>query len=144
VINGGSSSEEIAGKISHEVGHANDGNPFIAPTATMTKAQFVQANVDSNMKSEGVAQLNAATTRDEIRKAGGTDPGIPGTQTADYQKVYDDYKAGKITRDVAVTKMSDLMNNEGASTTGKKYRDNYATEYGKYWDANVAPGRRSP
>ena len=144
VINGGATPQEIVGKIAHEVGHASHGDTFVKPTATMTRDEFVKANVDAVMPSEGAAQLNAATVRDEILKAGGPDPGIPGSQTAAYQSVYDDYKAGKITRAEAIEKMGNLMGNEVPRGSTKKYRDNYAEGYGDYWDKYVAPGRKTP
>lgn len=144
VINGGATPQAIAGKLAHEVGHADFGNQFVKPTDTMTRDQFTQQNVAANMRSEGAAQLNAATVRDEIRKAGGADPGIPGSQTAGYQAIYNDFKAGKITRDEAINKMGTVMGNEVPSGSTKKYREHYTEGFQKYWDDNVAPGRKSP
>jgi len=94
------------------------------------------------MQNEGAAQLNAAQVRAEITAAGGPDIGIPGTQTADYQKVYDDFAAGNITRPQAVDQMATLMGNEHTSTQGNpSYFDYYAASYQKDWDTKIAPTR---
>lgn len=131
------STAEIVGQLAHESGHATYGDTAIQPRPGMTRDQFVKANVDAAMRSEGVAQLNAAKVRDEVIAAGGADPGIPGTQTAAYQKVYDDFKAHNITRDQAITRMSTLMNNEVPSGATKKYREDYADNFGQWWDDHV-------
>ncbi len=136
--------EETVAKIAHEVGHAKYGDTSVAITPSMTRDQFVNASVDADMRGEGAAQLNAATVRDEIKTAGGADPGIPGSQTAAYQKVYDDFKAGKINRAQATDQMGTLMGNEVTSTTNQKYRDYYADFYKNYWDTNIAPTRKKP
>src|SRR6185436_5356296 len=79
VINGARSAQ--VRRIAHEVGHATTGNPYVPDTPSMTRDQYVNTNIESHMVSEGKAQLNATIVRDEIRRAGGTDPGLPGTQT---------------------------------------------------------------
>lgn len=90
-------------------------------------------NVREHLRDEGAAQLNAAIARDEILAAGGSDIGIPGTQTAKYNAVYEDYKAGNLTRDEALDKMADLMGNESTSTTGENYRQYYGKAYEAKW-----------
>jgi WXG100 family type VII secretion target len=136
--------ETVSG-LAHEVGHGLSTLPGkIQPTASTTKAQYVKANVDNMMQNEGGAQFNAAQVRAELNKAGGPDIGIPGTQTKDYQKVYDNYTAGKITKDQAVTQMGKLMGNERTSTPPKKpYHQYYGDWYRNDWDTNIAPGRKT-
>ena len=136
--------QQAAG-IAHEIGHAQYGNPpYHPPTATMTRDQYIQQNVNEQLRNEGAAQLNAAIARDEIRQAGGADVGIPGSQTAAYQQVYDNFKAGTITRDQATDQMATLMGNETTSNTHENYRQYYGHSYENFWDTNVAPTRRTP
>jgi len=131
--------------LAHEVGHGISKLPSKIPaTASMTKAQYVKANVDNEMQNEGEAQFNAAQVRAELKKAGGPDIGIPGGQTAKYQKVYDNYAAGKITKPQAVSQMGTLMGKETTSTPpSKPYRQYYGDWYRSNWDRKIAPGRRS-
>jgi WXG100 family type VII secretion target len=130
--------------LAHEVGHGVNAQRLGIPaTPSMTKAQYVKANVDNLMHNEGEAQLNAARVRAELKSAGGPDIGIPGTQTAKYQKVYDNFTANKITRDKAVNQMGTLMGNETVSTPPHKpYRQDYGDAYSEYWDKKIAPGRK--
>jgi hypothetical protein len=129
--------------IAHEVGHGvSSQQQSIPATPTTTKAQYVQANVDNLMHNEGEAQFNATKVRDELKASGGPDTGIPGTQTAAYQKVYDDFKAGSLTQAQAIDKMGTLMGNEHVSTPPyQAYRDSYGDFYKADWDKNIAPTR---
>jgi WXG100 family type VII secretion target len=131
--------------IAHEVGHGVSSQlQSIPATPQMTRAQYVKANVDNLMHNEGEAQFNAAQVRAELKGSGGPDIGIPGTQTAAYQKVYDRYTGGRITKDQAINQMATLMGNERVSTPPRKpYRDSYADAYRNDWDKNIAPGRIS-
>jgi hypothetical protein len=130
--------------IAHEVGHGvSTQGQSIPASPTMTRAQYVQQNVDNLMRNEGEAQFNAAQVRAELNAAGGPDIGIPGTQTADYQRVYDDFGAGKITHAQAIDQMGTLMGNEHVSTPPyQAYRDSYADSFRNDWDTNIAPTRK--
>ena len=130
--------------IAHEVGHGVNAQKIGIPaTPTMTRDEYVRLNVNNLMQNEGEAQLNAAQIRAELKAAGGPDIGIPGSQTAKYQAVYDDYAAGKVTRAEAVNRMATLMGNERVSTPPHQpYRDSYRDAYRKDWDDNIAPTRK--
>lgn len=142
VIAGGRSAEDTTRSIAHEIGHAEYGDePYHAPTDDMTRQEYVDANVDEQLRSEGNAQLNGATVRNEVTGNGGPDIGISGTQTEDYQSIYEQYQEGDISRDEAIDQMADLMGNETTSTTGENYRDYYGQTYEDYWDEHVAPNR---
>ena len=104
----------------------------------MTRKEYVQLNVQEQLHDEGSAQLNSARVRDEIRKSGGPDIGIPGSQTAAYQKVYSDYKSGKISRQQAIDRNANLMGKETTSGTNQNYRKYYGESYEKYWDSKAA------
>src|SRR5262249_32616524 len=124
-----------AAEIAHEVGHAQHPQPSIGDPKSMTRDQYVQRSVQSDMRGEGEAQFNAAMVRSEIKANGGADIGIPGTQTAKYQQVYDDTVAGKITKAQAVDQMATLMGNEHASIPPyKAYHDYYREAYEDFWD----------
>lgn len=140
---GDSVNGQVAG-LAHEAGHATSGQvPYHAPTRNMTRQQYIDLNVQEQLRNEGIAQLNAATARDEIQRAGGPNVGIPGSQTAAYQQVYGDLQAGRITRAQAIDRMTNLMGNETTSTTNQNYRQYYGQTYRNHWDTNVAPGRRN-
>jgi WXG100 family type VII secretion target len=138
--------EVTAAHIAHEVGHGVTSLPDeIPPTPTTTKNEFVQKNVDNFMQGEGEAQFNAAQVRAEVKAAGGPDIGIPGGQTAKYQKVYDNYVAGKITKADAISQMGTLMGNERVSTPPyQPYRDNYRDAFAAEWDKKYAKKGSTP
>jgi hypothetical protein len=130
--------------IAHEVSHATTAQQHSIPaTPTMTRDEYVQQNVDNLMHNEGEAQFHASQVRAELQAAGGPDIGIPGTQTADYQRVYDEFRAGTITRAQAIDQMGTSMGNERVSTPPyQPYRDYYADSFRGDWDTNIAPTRR--
>jgi WXG100 family type VII secretion target len=143
------SSTETVAHLAHEVGHGVSKLPDkIAATPTMTKAQYIKANVDNSMRDEGMAQFNAAKVRAEIKAtrlfSAGPDIGMPGSQTAAYQKVYDNFTKGKLTQAQAVDQMRKLMEKETVSgNPPKPYPQYYRDEYSDDWDQKIAPGRRS-
>ena len=145
VIADGDNPQTTVGGLAHEIGHAEAGEPpYHPPTPGMTRDDFVEQNVQEQLRNEGEAQLNAATARDEIKAAGGPDTGIPGTQTNAYQALYDQYKAGLVTREQTVDLMADVMANEATSTTNQNYRDYYGQSYKDFWDEQVAPAGGTP
>jgi hypothetical protein len=105
----------------------------------MTRDQFIQQNLRENMLDEANSQFNEAAVRQEVLRNGGPDPGVSGTQSADYQRIYNDFRDGNITRDQAVGQMADIFPNETTGTTGQTYRDYYTPTYADWWDANAAP-----
>lgn len=142
VIEEDSDPAEQASGLSHEIGHARYGEqPYHAPTDDMTRQEYIDQNVREDLLDEGSAQFNSATVRNEIQGNGGPDIGIPGTQTADYQAIYDQYQDGDITRQEAIDQMADLMGNETTSNTHQPYREYYGQSYADYWDEHVAPER---
>jgi WXG100 family type VII secretion target len=133
------------GSVAHEGAHALYGEPpYHAPTDAMTKNQYIQQNVDEQLKGEGNSMLNEATVQSEVKAAGGPDTGISGTQSATYSQLYRDYQAGTITRDQAIQRMGDAVGRDTTGNTHENYRVYYGKTYSDFWDANVAPGRRTP
>lgn len=142
VIEEGRPAQDQVRSLGHEAGHAEyDKPPYHPPTDDMTRQEYIDQNVQEKLLDEGYAQLNIATVRDEINQNGGPDVGISGSQTDDYQAVYEQYKNGDISRDEAVSQMADLMGNETTSNTHEPYRDYYGKPFERYWDDHVAPTR---
>jgi WXG100 family type VII secretion target len=142
VIDTSEAPEMQVGSLAHEGAHALYGTaPFHQPTAGMTRDQFIETNLRENMLDEANAQFNEAAIRDEVLGNGGPDTGVSGTQSADYQRIYNDFRDGNITREQAVGQMADIFPNETTGTTGQTYRDYYTPTYADWWDANVAPAR---
>jgi hypothetical protein len=141
-IQEGRPAEDMVRSISHETGHALEGAPpYHPPTDSMTRQEYIDQNVREKLLGEGAAQLNGATARGEILSNGGPDIGISGSQTDDYQAVYDSYSSGDINRQQAIDQMADLMANETTGNTHQPYPEYYGKPFADYWDAHVAPGR---
>ncbi len=135
--------DKLVRSLSHEAGHAIGNRPASIPiTETMTRDEYVRLSVENDMLGEGDATFNNAKVRDEIVAAGGPDIGISGSQTAAYEQVYADFKAGTITQTQAVEKMGALVGRERTSIPPKKpYLDYYGDSHREYWDAEIAPTR---
>jgi len=140
------SDDKLVRSLSHEAGHATGNRPVSIPIMDgMTRDEFVRLSVANDMLSEGDATLNNAKVRAEIIAGGGADIEISGTQTAAYQRVYEDFKAGAISQEQAAERMGALVANERTSVPPKKrYLDYYGDSYREYWDTNIAPTRGTP
>lgn len=135
--------ESMVRSMAHEAGHAIGDRPASIPiTETMTRDEYVRLSVENDMLGEGDATFNNAKVRDEIIAAGGPDIGISGTQTAAYEQVYADFKAGAINQAEAVERMGALVGSERTSIPPKKpYLEYYGDSHREYWDAEIAPSR---
>jgi hypothetical protein len=128
--------------IAHEAGHAQHGLAPKVSDAGLTKEQFVQRNLQRHLDDEGAANFENAKVRDEIKQNGGPDIGIAGTQSARYEAIYEDYKAGRISEAEARTRMGNLFaDGEHPSTDpGKTYREYYSKQYEDEWNTKHPPG----
>jgi WXG100 family type VII secretion target len=145
VIDGGDSPEYQVGGIAHEGAHALYGEPpYHPPTATMTRDQYVRLNVNEALQNEGNSQFNEVAARQEILDHGGPDIGTSGTQAAEYQRIYGEYRAGNLTREQAINQMGTAIGNDSTSTTHENYRVYYGHTFEDYWDNHVAPARNNP
>ncbi|HEX4353213.1 MAG TPA: hypothetical protein VHZ95_09870 [Polyangiales bacterium] len=138
----------LAQTLAHEAGHAQyTPSPYVPPSG-LTKAQYVQRNVDHNLADEGAATLENMETRAEILQHGGPDIGIAGTQPAQYQQIYNQYKAGTITSEQARNQIGNVYGNgEHTSTTGEAYGAYYGHAYETQWNQSYAgkpPGFVAP
>jgi hypothetical protein len=132
-----STTQQVA-TLAHEAGHAGyDLPPAIRPNG-LTKDEYVKQSVDRNMRDEGNAQFAASRSRQEILDNGGPDIGTPGTQ--DYKGTYDQHRAGNLTEEQAIDRMSEQMGNERTSTTKESYRDYYGKPLERSYDQGKAAG----
>lgn len=132
------SPNDVTTTLAHEVGHALN-PPQTVPMTGLTRTEFIAKNVDAMLDSEGYATLKALEARDELKQNGGPDIPIHGAQVPKYDAIYQDYKAGKLTRDQAAHQIGQLYaDGEVASTTNKKYRETYTSHYEKEWDRHYS------
>jgi type VI secretion system secreted protein VgrG len=126
---------EAAISVSHESGHALNPNPEVQMSG-LTRAEYVKRGTDAELAGEGAATLANARARDEILAAGGPDIGIAGAQSKKYDAIYQQYKAGKITRDQAEKQIAQAYGQgEKTSNTNQNYRTYYKSYYEQAWDA---------
>ena len=128
--------------LAHEAGHATyEPDPYVEPDG-LTKKQYVDANVNNDLKDEGEATITNVEVRDEIQENTGEDIGIAGSQTSDYEKITKDYQDGNIDRDTARQQIGDKFA-DGESPSGEDpnttYRDYYSEPYEEFYDDNVGP-----
>jgi len=121
-------------ELSHEVGHAEKPLPP-ASFSGLTRAQFIAKSTNAVLLSEGAATLNNAEAREELLANGGPDITIAGSESAQYDAIYKQYKAGKITRKQAEQQIAKLYGaKEINSNTNKNYKTSYEQHYAKEWD----------
>jgi type VI secretion system secreted protein VgrG len=126
---------EAAISVSHESGHALNPNAEVQMSG-LTRAEYVKQGTDAELKGEGAATLANARARDEILAAGGPDIGIAGGQSKKYDAIYQQYKAGKITRDQAEKQIAQAYGKgETTSNTNQNYSTYYKSYYEQAWDA---------
>lgn len=144
VIDSGNTPESQAGGIGHEAAHALAGEAtYRPPTSEMTREQFVDLNLTEHLRDEANAQFHEAQVRHEIQQSTGTDIGISGVQSAEYERIYQEYREGNLTRDQAIDQMATAFEGEVTSTTNQNYRDYYAETYQNWWDEHEAPRRQN-
>ncbi len=122
---------------SHEIGHAlYTMDPYVPPDR-LTRDQFVDQNVNRDLKNEGEATMSNAEVRDEIIRSGGPDIGIAGTHTKEYDAVAKKYP-NPGDRDKARQEIGDIYADgempSGGENNGKTYRKYYAEQYEKTYD----------
>jgi len=138
---------QSARELSHEVGHAMNPPPP-ATFSGLTRAEFIAKNTEATLRWEGAATLNNAQVRDELLANKQPDITIAGSQSAQYDAIYKQYKAGKLTRQQAEQQIAQLYGaKETNSHTNLNYKTSYEQHFAKEWDkyyANKPPGFRAP
>ena len=130
--------KHMASLLSHEIGHA--GTPFKDKIQGVNEEDHVQRNTAKDLAHEGSAAFHNARTRDEIMGNGGPDIGIRGGFDKEYIRIYEDYKAGRISESEAISQMSYFMALEPMATEGgrdltkqevleRQYRDDWAKSH---------------
>jgi type VI secretion system secreted protein VgrG len=85
---------ELMQTLSHESGHALHETGY-TPHDGLTKAEFVEANLQRQLAGEGEATIMNLRVRDEILKAKGSDIGVAGGKAEEYKKLYAKYSDPK-------------------------------------------------
>lgn len=128
------SPRDAANSVAHESGHALNPPATVQPSG-LTRAEFIKKNVDAELAGEGAATLYNAQVREEILANGGPDIGIPGKQSKTYTAIYEDYKAGKLTKSEAEARIAEVYGaRENTAYANQNYRQYYAEVYGRRWD----------
>jgi type VI secretion system secreted protein VgrG len=133
----------LAQSLAHETGHAlYEKDPYVPPTG-LTKEDYVSKNVNASLKDEGEATMMNMQVRDEIKKNGGPDIGIAGTQGKKYQEIADKYPDAK-DRDKARQEIGDVFagNEHPSNDATKTYKDYYSKPYEDYYDKTTSPAKK--
>ncbi|WAC20670.1 hypothetical protein OVA24_04660 [Luteolibacter sp. SL250] len=129
----------ITQTLAHESGHAlYSADPYV-PHTGLSKDEYVRKNVEAALKDEGEATLMNAKVRDEIMGNGGTDIGIAGAKSDEYEKAYQEYKEHgdreKARKDIGAI----FAKGERPSTDPTKtYEEYYGAPYSDYYDQQPA------
>jgi hypothetical protein len=143
---GGDQVAKLTSALAHEIGHAS--HPPHEYIGARTKAEFVAKNTAESLKAEGEAAFENAMARDEILANGGRDIGIRGKFDDDYTKIYEDYKAGHVSKDEAILRMGDVQGREpekfgpDGSTVTSTRKEQFEQDHAVVWDAEVADRAR--
>jgi hypothetical protein len=132
---------KLAVIFAHEVGHAVSRPPYDIPGSGLTREEYVEANVDRQLASEGDAAFENARYQEEIALNGGKSDeiGYAGKRDDDYQRIYDAYKAGQISESEARHQMGQVMAQEGVSgTNNTTYRDTLTQRYENQWSEDYS------
>jgi type VI secretion system secreted protein VgrG len=143
----------ILSVLAHELGHADytpdpkvpltkctpkvadPTEPCPAKPFTLTKEEFVNQNVEVNLKDEGEATLVNIELIEELNKNGGPQGlFVCGTQAGEYKKIAGKYPDSK-DRDKARHEIGAVFaDKETTSTTKQKYKDYYGAGPAKEYD----------
>lgn len=121
--------------MAHESGHAGyTPDPYVSPKG-LSKQEFGSANANRGLKDEGEATLTNVEMKRCLKKNGGLDIGVAGTQSAAYEKVADEYPEAK-DRDTARQKIGDIFADKEHPSTdpSKTYRQYYEKPYLDQYD----------
>ena len=102
----------------------------------------MRINLQEQLKNEANSQFHETSVRQEILTAGGADIGVSGIHSADYKRIYGEFRAGNITRAQAIDQMATAVGTDITSTDKQTYNDYYGKTYEKSWDEKIAPTRR--
>lgn len=121
--------------LAHESGHAlYDLEPAV-PMDGLSREEYVEQNTARHLRDEGEATLMNAEVRDEIQDTSGSDIGISGTHTDEYQAAYERYEESG-DRDAARDDIGNIFGHgeHPSNSTGQDYADYYGSGYGTAYD----------
>ena len=138
---GGDPAAKLASLLSHEMGHA--GTPYAgeARVEGATRDEYVHRNTQRELAHEGAAAFINARTRDEILASGGPDIEIRGGFDEEYTRIYDQYKAGNISQEEAISRMTYFMALEPQAVEAGRYltkQEVLERQYNGEWDQREA------
>ena len=129
---------ELANSLAHELGHANyEVEPFI-PMAGLTKDEFVRQNTYRELRGEAEATILELEVRDDLLSSDtGIDSGVSGATGDQKKALWEEHKAGQLSRAELVEKIADLFaTGETTGTSNENYYDYYSQTFEQHWDAN--------
>ena len=137
VVASGANALSTTQTIAHEAGHAGYTPPPYVDFGTLSKEDYVAANVHNSLLDEGEATLFQAEAWSEVYHASGgkQNMGVAGAGGNDYANIHNDFAKGNLTRDQARAAIAkDFGSTETTSTTGESYNTYYAKPYEEHWD----------
>jgi len=125
----------LAQSLAHELGHVAAGPVQYEWDASMSRDTYIRRNTVLDLESEAEATIMELRVRDELLAAGEQDPGVSGATSAQKIALWEDHKAGRITRDELVARIVDLFatgespSNDSSTTYWYYYAENHAAAY---------------
>jgi len=131
---------ELVQTMAHESGHALYTPDAYVPYSNsgLTRQQYIDANVMTDLKDEGEATIMNVIVRQEILNNGGPDIGVAGSQSKAYVEAYNEHYIKGGDRDKAREEIGKIFaNNERPSTApDKTYKEYYAQSFENHYDSD--------
>lgn len=113
--------------LGHEAGHAVYELEDYVPPDGLTLEEFIDANLEHNLRDEAIAWFNDMTVRREIQDAGGPDQRFDGVFLA--------WEVGAVSYETALDIIAQGFAEGITSTTGETYAEFYGSFYEEIWNA---------
>lgn len=121
--------------LAHESGHAMyTPDPYVPPDG-LTKEEYASKNANRSLKDEGEATLTNIEMKEGLKKNGGVDIGVAGSQASKYQEIAKKYPDAK-DRDKARQEIGDTFADKEHPSTdpSKTYRQYYEKPFNDFYD----------
>lgn len=121
--------------LAHETGHAMYTLEPEVPMDGLSRDEYIAQNTARNMRDEGEATLTNAEVRREVANTSGSDIGIAGTHTDEYQGAYDRYRETG-DREAARDEIGGIFGSgeHPSNSTGQDYNAYYSDSYARAYD----------
>jgi len=122
--------------LAHETGHALYTLEPEVPMDGLSRQEYIDRNTARHLRDEGEATLTNAEVREEIRHTSGSDIGIAGTHTDEYQAAYERYEESG-DRNAAREEIGNIFGHgeHPSNSTSEDYSSYYGHDYGNAYDA---------